>query len=444
MLNFNIFSDVLPELYIIGLLVLGVMDNMEKIQFLSTFVKRVGDLKSPVELDLNDSKINDDSNYQTLLNTINNTLDFDNLIVLAGSGTSLTFKEAPSMRDLWDQCKDANSELFETVLNIVQYDKNILSNGNETETVCNDIELLLSLCDQHIALSFDNEHLISLNSFLDKSKQVILDATDFTDNIDSKEWASHDKFLRTLGRRSPKQQRLKLFTTNYDLAFEHSASNTGFVVVDGFEFSSPSYFNPTWYRYDIVDRSDESKSSSSYISNVFHLYKMHGSVNWTRESNGRVKKIDYKAGIDEPVFIYPSSSKYQTSYDSPYLDMMSSFLHCLQKPKTALICLGFGFNDKHINNAITMALRTNPEFNVLVGTKDPFDEQGSFNADIRDLFTSAIEEGDRRISIIGGTFSQFSNLLQERRKETPEEQLFKNFEKLTESIANRKVAKNEF
>jgi hypothetical protein len=170
---------------------------------------------------------------------------------------------------------------------------------------------------------------------------------------------------------------------------------------------------------------------------------MHGSVNWTRE-HGRVKKVDYKSTIDEPVFIYPSSSKYQTSYDSPYLDMMSSFLNSLQQPKTALICLGFGFNDKHINNAITMALRTNAEFSLLVGTKDPFNDSGSFNADIRNLLVSAIQQGDRRISIIDGTFEQFSNLLQERRKETPEEKLFKTFESLAQKMTANKVDNNEF
>jgi hypothetical protein len=417
---------------------------MNKVKFLSSFVKRKEGVKVPVSIDIDSSEKNEHEDYQALLTSINNLLDFDNLIVLAGSGTSLTFKGiAPSMGRLWDKCKEKEPELFKLVIDAVQYDKNQTKRDSETSAPWDDIELLLSLCDQYIALFPDEDKTTQLISFLEQSKKVILDETNFTDAIDSNDWFSHDKFIRTLGRRSPKQQRLKLFTTNYDLAFEHSAANTGFVVVDGFEFSSPSYFNPAWYRYDIVDRSGESKSSSSYIPNVFHLYKMHGSVNWTRE-HGRVKKVDYKSTIDDPVFIYPSSSKYQTSYDSPYLDMMSSFLNSLQQPKTALICLGFGFNDKHINNAITMALRTNAEFSLLVATKDPFNNSGSFNADVRNLLVSAIQQGDRRISIIDGTFEQFSNLLQERRKETPEEKLFKTFESLAQNMTPNKVDNNEF
>ena len=417
---------------------------MNEVKFLSSFVKRTEGVKAPVSIDIDSTDKNNDEDYQLLLASINNLLDFDNLIVLAGSGTSLTFSDiAPSMGRLWDKCQEQNPELFKFVLDAVKYDKNQTKRDDSTQEPWGDIELLLSLCDQYIALFPDEDNTSQLVSFLEQSKKVILDQTNFTDAIDSNDWATHNKFIRTLGRRSPKQQRLKLFTTNYDLAFEHSAANTGFVVVDGFEFSSPSYFNPAWYRYDIVDRSGQPNSASSYIPNVFHLYKMHGSVNWTRE-HGRVKKVDYKATIDDPVFIYPSSSKYQTSYDSPYLDMMSSFLNSLQQPKTALVCLGFGFNDKHINNAVTMALRTNAEFNLLVATKDPFSESSSFNKDIRNLLDSAIQHGDRRISIIDGTFDQFSNLLQERRKETPEEKLFKTFESLAENMTMKKVDSHDF
>lgn len=418
--------------------------EMKKVKLLSTFVKRTEGVKTPVEVDIDSSDIKDNEDYQALLSSINSLLDFDNLIVLAGSGTSLTFTDiAPSMGQLWNKCKEQDPALFESTLDAVRFDRNQTKKDEKTGKPWNDIELLLSLCDQYIALFPDETGTSEIKSFLEQSKKTILDETNFTDSIESNDWASHDKFIRTLGRRSPKQQRLKLFTTNYDLAFEHAAGNNGFVVIDGFDFSSPSYFNPAWYRYDIVDRSVSTNNSGSYIPNVIHLYKMHGSVNWTRE-RGRVKKVDYKATIDEPVFIYPSSSKYQTSYDSPYLDMMSSFLNSIQQPKTALLCLGFGFNDKHINNAVTMALRTNAEFNILIATKDPFNKQGSFNGEIRDLLTSAINQGDRRIAIIDATFEQFSNLLLERRKETPEEKLFKTFESLAQNITKNKGEDDEF
>ena len=111
--------------------------------------------------------------------------------------------------------------------------------------------------------------------------------------------------------------------------------------------------------------------------------------------------------------------------------MMTSFLDAVKQPKTGVLCLGFGFNDKHINNALTMALRTNPEFMMMVATKDPFNANGSFNSDIRQLLISAIEHGDGRIAILDSTFEEFANILPERRGKSPEEDLFKLFEKLT-------------
>ncbi|XTV79489.1 hypothetical protein V5G41_06695 [Pasteurella multocida] len=109
--------------------------------------------------------------------------------------------------------------------------------------------------------------------------------------------------------------------------------------------------------------------------------------------------------------------------------MMSSFLEAVQKPKTAILCLGFGFNDKHINNAITMALRTNPELLLMVSTRSFFDEKGSFNKDIRELLKKAVAAGDSRITLIDCDFATFVEQLPERNKPTPEEQILQFFQK---------------
>ena len=402
------------------------MENENIVRFLSSDIKRnsASSKREPIEIDLSNDDLDDE--LATFFRFINKVLDTDNLVILAGSGTSLTFNK-PS------QQKKADENLFQLVLRATNYDalqKHREANGDAKP----DIELLLSLCDSSLAVgNLSNQRTNQVSKFLEQAKNIILAKTTFTESIPESDWVSHDKFMRAVGRRSAQQQRLKLFTTNYDLAFEHAASNTGFVVIDGFEFSNPSFFNPMWFKYDIVNRGHSKSSEGAYISNVVQLYKMHGSVDW-RKFNGRVRKLGADSKIGEPVFIYPSSSKYQTSYDSPYLDMMTSFLEVVKQPKTAVLCLGFGFNDKHINNALTMALRTNPEFMLMVATKDPFSVTGSFNDEIRNLLMAAIDHGDGRIAIMDSTFKQFSSLLPERRSTTPEDELFKAFEKITASI----------
>ncbi|WP_242365591.1 SIR2 family protein [Yersinia enterocolitica] len=416
------------------------MNTKHNISFISSDIKKSqpSNKVEPVELDLNSKDL--DEELAPFYRFINKILDTENLIILAGSGTSLTFNKrsrhpvAPSMWHLWEGCQKGDKQLFELVLSATKYN-NLQHEKDENGIVKPDIELLLSLCDSSLAVgNLSAQRTNQVKRFLDKAKDIILSKTNFTERIqDSTDWFSHNKFIRAVARRSAQQQRLKLFTTNYDLAFEQAASNVGFVVIDGFEFSNPSYFNPMWFNYDIVNRRHSKNSDGAYIPNVLQLYKMHGSVDW-RKVNGRVRKLGADSQRGEPVFIYPSSSKYQTSYDSPYLDMMASFLETVKQPKTAILCLGFGFNDKHINNALTMALRTNPEFMLMVATKDPFNAVGSFNQEIRKLLMEAINQGDGRIAMVDSTFEQFASLLPERRSMTPEDELFKAFEKITANM----------
>lgn len=405
---------------------------MSKISFYSSEANQLEDNNMPESVDIGD---NESKAVSSLIRFVNQLVDAENLIVLAGSGTSLTFNKeeqdtiAPSMSDLWDSCKSLDKPRFNEILDAVKYQEvaGTWQNGEQKK----DIELLLSLCDSYLPLkNLSARRQKKVTEFLSAAKTKIIKETSFVDNVKSEDWQPHNKFINTLGKRSPKQKRLKIFTTNYDLAFEVAASNTGVIVIDGFEFSKPYRFNPAWYQYDIVNRNQASEKGGAYLPNIIHLYKIHGSVDWVRRSTGVYKKDESASSEGEPVFIYPSSTKYQNSYDSPYLDMMAAFLEAVQKPKTALLCVGFGFNDKHLNNAITMALRTNPEFMVMVATKDPFDSNGSFNDEVRKQFMRAIKAGDSRIGIADCSFESLASLLPNRHKPSPEETLLSMFEQV--------------
>lgn len=382
-------------------------------------------------LEINDGTIKYFNSY------INRLMDVDNLIVLAGSGTSLTFnvkdkpKIAPSMWDLWFSCKSNDEKTFEEIINIVHY-SDIQKLKEENGEPKADIELLLSLCDTNINAGIHSEknHEI-LVRFMQCSIQIILEKASFTQAVPAEGWSSHERFINLLARRGISQERLKLFTTNYDLAFETAASSMGMIVIDGFDFSNPSRFNPMWYKYDVVYRDEKNSNGKNYLPNVMQLYKIHGSVDW-KMINGQVQKsTDEK---EKPIFIYPSSNKYQSSYDSPYLEMMSALLSSLQQPKTGLLVVGFGFNDKHINNAIKMALRTNPEFMMMVATVAPFDPAGSFNAEIRNVLERSINNGDNRICIVDSYFGEFVSKVPQRRNMSKEEELLNAFSLVASSV----------
>lgn len=411
------------------------------IKFLSAELVEQGE-QEPVSINSIEQNEDKQKNYRSFLQkSLNKILDAENIIVLAGSGTSLTFntemlKIAPSMADLWKACRQMNEKVFDNIQGYIQYadfaEKWRDEYGNEK--IAEDIELFLSRCDTFLYLkNLSDRRLSELKKFIKDAKRKILEITDFTDNITtSRSWEHHNKLLRVLGKRQAKQQRLKIFTTNYDLAFEVAASNIGMTVIDGFEYSIPYRFNPSWFHYDIVHRTQ----STNYLPNIFHLYKIHGSVDWIRTEQGIIQKRRNEKQQGDPVIIYPSSNKYQTSYEPPYLDMISSFLNAVQQPKTAILCLGFGFNDKHINNAITMALRTNPELLLMVGTRSLFDEQGSFNQKIKKLLIDSIKAGDSRISLVDSCFADFVDQLPDRSKPTPEENIFKIFQDIAMGVNN--------
>lgn len=406
---------------------------MREVSFYSAEVNRIDDTGTPFRVDIDNNE--DNETLSSLHKFLNQIVDAENLIVLAGSGTSLAFnkdkrgKVAPSMNDLWENCKSLDTAAFEKILKAVNY--SAVAEKWPDGSLKEDIELLLSLCDSYLPLknlSDTRQRLIT--GFLSDAKKRIIADTSFVNKIPKEDWTSHNRFLNVLGRRSPKQKRLKVFTTNYDLAFEVAASNTGIIVIDGFEFSKPYRFNPAWYQFDIVNRIQASEKGGAYLPNVIHLYKVHGSVDWFRTSEGVYKQEGSPMNSGDPVFIYPSSTKYQNSYDSPYIDMLAAFLEAVQRPKTALLCVGFGFNDKHINNAITMALRTNPEFMVMAATKDPFNAEGSFNAEIRSQFMNAIKAGDSRLALADCSFDTLVSILPNRHKPSPEETMLNMFEQI--------------
>jgi hypothetical protein len=190
---------------------------------------------------------------------------------------------------------------------------------------------------------------------------------------------------------------MKLFTTNYDLCFERAASEISFIAVDGFSHTQPQQFDGGHFNYDLVRRGLEG-DAPDYIPNVFQLLKMHGSVDWARVGNQVVKT----AGSEprRPLIIYPRLSKFESSYEQPFLEMMSRFQASLRQPNTGVLVIGFGFNDAHVTQPLLSALDSNVNLKMIV--VDPGLE-ASTNKAIGALKT-LIGQGDWRITLVAEKF----------------------------------------
>lgn len=217
--------------------------------------------------------------------------------------------------------------------------------------------------------------------------------------------APHKDFLNKIIARKPSDPRVQLFTTNYDLLFEMAANESGFIVIDGFSFTQPRKFSGRYFDLDVINREKTRiKQEESFVSKVFQFYKLHGSLNWYKDSSENVVQQD---SPKKPLIIYPANEKYESSYEQPYFEMMSRFQQALRKENTLLIVIGFGFQDKHIQNVIIEAVEQNPSFQLLI-----VNYNGTEGIDTSCLKSFFVDEGKkqvkRNVNIIFETFSGFT------------------------------------
>ena len=116
---------------------------------------------------------------------------------------------------------------------------------------------------------------------------------------------------------------------------------------------------------------------------------------------------------EQGVMIFPRDSKYQLSYQHPFIEMMARFQFALRQPNTTLFALGFGFNDDHLSEPILSALRSNPQFNLVVATRSL--EKKSAGADANRYFKVLSElagaSGLESVTLLDCTFDQFLPLV---------------------------------
>jgi len=260
-----------------------------------------------------------------------------------------------------------------------------------------DVEALLSACQFKLALGDDEP----VRQFLEQAESVILRLCSFID--EGTDLSVHELFLRKIARRQPRLSRTQIFTTNYDLAFEAAASNAHFNVIDGFGLGAAQAFDGSAFDLDVVRR--RRGEALSLEPNVFHLLKLHGSVDWD-EIGGQVYR---RANPKVPVLIYPAQNKFQMAFRSPYLESMSRLQMALRMPDVTVLVVGFGFNDAHIAAPIESAVRSNVGLRMVVVRPDL---EGSDNPTVLRL-SRLIEAGDRRHLLLEGKFNRFVRLLPE-------------------------------
>lgn len=380
--------------------------KLQSIQDLKPFNKRDAD-GNPVKPNVNDAIQLKRENYIAFFRK-----PFKNLLILTGAGASMDVK-GPSMQDLWN-IVDEKYKILDL------FDGDIEENG--FEIICNSVkhdykdinlETLLSRIEGTIHFNDDLEIVLDKKEIkLSQIRKDLFEIIKTNCSIACPEDATkfpHKVLLEKLLQRKVTSPRIKVFTLNYDLLFEYASEKINAIMIDGFSFTFPRTFSGRYFDYDIVQRENSKvQEEDNFIQRVFHLHKLHGSINWER--NG--EKTIIKENTEVPLMVYPREAKYEDSYDQPFFEMMARFQRNLRiNNDTLLLCIGYSFNDKHINSAIEEALNQNPSFRLAI--IDPGFDNDNVASSLKEIKKLAVQT--ERILLVSETFSDFADYFPEIR-----------------------------
>lgn len=351
---------------------------------------------------------------------------FKNLVFLSGAGSSMDVGGS-SMYQLWEDTKKMyfieKTEEAEEVdgFKIIQEKVNYIAEDTNLEALLSQIEGFCKFsgdCDIEWGVNKKKLSEIKEDIFnLIKNKCTI--------PTPPKETFPHKVLLEKVLQRKQTSSRVKVFTLNYDLLFEDAATAVNAIVIDGFSFTFPRTFSGRYFDYDIVQRAGSKlKEEDNFVQRVFHLHKLHGSINWERivETGGIV--INEKP--EKALMVYPREAKYEDSYEQPFFEMMARFQRNLRlNDDTLLVCIGYSFNDKHINAAIEEALNQNPGFRLAV--IDPGFDNDTTSKSLKTIKEIALQA--ERILMVSETFTDFANYF-------PEIKTYENTQQVTINLKN--------
>ena len=212
-------------------------------------------------------------------------------------------------------------------------------------------------------------------------KEIVRNVTD-----DWEASSSHQLFLQRLGNLGEPRD---IFSLNYDTLLEASLDDLRLPYIDGFRG-----INRAWFDVGTFDEKTEA---------AFRIFKLHGSINWTRDDDGHVRRGRDLGGENKPIVVYPSEQKYLQTQYGVYETLIGRFRDRLRisRVNNCLVVLGYSFHDEHINEAISDSINardSNLTVLAFVGPEDDCSRQNerlnTFGARCDSRFNAFIGSGE--------------------------------------------------
>lgn len=295
-----------------------------------------------------------------------NFLDSDSVIIILGAGASVDAKIPHASKMV---------ENLEKILNNEEYKKE------------KDLYLLLksSIILQRGLKSFNPTKLVSIEEILNvieslKQKQenilypfignwanhlIKTSGDDFSivDNLDRLirsslfGWVTpqnyiHSKYYNKIADLSKQLSfPIRIFSLNYDICVEKAFEKTSCILETGCDKESYLW---SYERFDLPP----SENVDAY------LYKLHGSIDWTRNESGELLKSDSQHS-NNPEVIFGTTMKMRSL--DPYLFSLYELRrYSLHKNLKFIIIIGYSFSDDHINKLIQQSLLKNNLLKLII------------------------------------------------------------------------------
>ena len=256
-------------------------------------------------------------------------------------------------------------------------------------------------------------------------------------------------FYQKLVMRNKDLSRIRVFTTNNDLFNETALDSLNIHYINGFSGGLRRFFNPALFNYTWSKRMDTSIDKYEPIENLVYLYKIHGSINWLESTPlpGNYFEIEEFPSSDltsdKACLIYPTPTKQDKSLGAPYVDLFREFQNKLLEPHSVLFIIGYGFNDRHVNDIIYRALATNSTINVVIFSSKPKNEDREkkpiFFIDDNRIFTFSgkvwdVDDDAKEVADTRRTINHFDYIVNEL---LPNLDAFKKEDNLVQGFVNQ-------
>ena len=134
---------------------------------------------------------------------------------------------------------------------------------------------------------------------------------------------------------------LSVVTTNYDRLAEYASDLAGFCHYTGFTYG---YFRQRQSNSRISFR------QGSKSARTVEIWKVHGCLDWFVDDDERVVAFTAAREIPHgfrPAIVTPGLGKYAKTHREPFRSVITGADNALMDA-SAYLCIGFGFNDEHI------------------------------------------------------------------------------------------------